>query len=622
MVIQLGIAVIEVLLERIVEFGFAAAVQQTVQNLRGGIDRNGRLHQRHDRLQIKWKSILLRNCHRQTADACGLNLNHGCLFAQADGCGLALLLFRFSGSRFLCSRLSFGRGILRLFEDGLCFGSLLHLDFRQRLDGRGLLGSFRLAAGQRTECLLDGGLEMHFLDAEIGFAEGDRGVIAGILADDEDCLCVFGCCKIAQKGHKLEIERVFAGMFQADTFRHDAGSHHLIHDLKGEGIGSAAVEQNCTVFRVDLSDPVQTGRIDIFVVDEKQSHVRECRISLRRSILLYCFGGLPLFLRKELPRLLIIIRCVIPDAEGDSAAADPDFCVAGFTAVFAVKRPRDFLIGDKAQAACTEIQHIFSIDILINIHQGGEDALKLDDIGCLADQHDLKLTIIEAEILEFQHSRDGGSIADHAEQEVILNDFSVILDLHAKRTDRRQEGHAVQQICHVSDDVLDILRRFIDSLRKSTERGNIQKVAVVECSDVAGVGMAVNDILDSVFNVGRDSEGSAEIICRTAGDVSHGNRTLTVHQSLHNFIECTVSAGTYDEIVLSGKAGVFSGGCCVHARLCGPDGDFVSGSGEHIHHSGELVADRTLARLEIRNKIELFHAVQILLLRFRRQRCR
>ena len=205
MVELLAGVVVKALLKGIVELGLAAAAPQAEQDLLRRTDRDRRVNQREDRVERRLRIPRRRGrCRR-------LHLYD--LFAQADAdllCRSPRRLHRSSHGR-----LSAERGADRAFQLHLC--------------------------------------------TEIFPAEGDRGLIPRVTADDEIFICLLLRNQISQKCNQLEIQRILAGARKTDPLRHNVCRHHFIHDLKGQRIGSLTVKQDDPVVRRDLPDAKQSG---------------------------------------------------------------------------------------------------------------------------------------------------------------------------------------------------------------------------------------------------------------------------------------------------------------------------------------------------------------------------
>ena len=122
----------------------------------------------------------------------------------------------------------------------------------------------------------------------------------------------------------------------------------------------------------------------------------------------------------------------------------------------------------------------------LGLHQSHHDALKLGGVLGLADQNDLKLSVVQLHPLgvgplEASH-RHG--VAHHPEEEIPLLGAPIVLHPQAVGLKGGQPGRPLQQIRQVAEDILKWLGRIVGHVGKGAEGGHIDKVRPVEAPHI------------------------------------------------------------------------------------------------------------------------------------------
>ena len=232
--------------------------------------------------------------------------------------------------------------------------------------------------------------------------------------------------------------------------------------------------------------------------------------------------------------------------------------------------------------------------------------VEFHQIRGLVDQGDFKQAVVPANIGQSQKFRNGGRIGYHAVEEFVLDHAAVIFDPHAVCPNFRQLGDRVEQVGGVSQQIFEMLRRFVGDLRKCSECCHVGEVFVVEAAHVAYQIFAVNDTVYGLFRILGDSQTAGEVVSGAKGNVTDGTLCLAFHTALNDFVQGAVTAGADENIITAGIARQLGTGGGIAAVLCRMYGHLKSGSGEFVDDHCQMCPRRGSAGMQIADKIDLF----------------
>ena len=185
------------------------------------------------------------------------------------------------------------------------------------------------------------------------------------------------------------------------------------------------------------------------------------------------------------------------------------------TAELPVSGPSDLLLGLQYNVRCFEA--VYKVRGICQAAHILHDIVELQDILRHLDESHFEEPVAQIHFAsgDIRKTADRLGIGDHPEDEVVGCRKFVRLYPEVVSPDVAQVHHSLQDICHVSQHIFEVLRRLVRGLCKKTEGRHVSKIIVfIEPAKVAQKCPALDDYFGGFFHVRGNSKASGEVVCR------------------------------------------------------------------------------------------------------------
>ena len=103
----------------------------------------------------------------------------------------------------------------------------------------------------------------------------------------------------------------------------------------------------------------------------------------------------------------------------------------------------------------------------------------------------------------------------------------------------------------MSQYILYILAGLIGYLCKQAKCGNIDKIVIIERSDIAWEFLSFHNMLCRMEHAGRDLQTMCEVVGTSTRNITDCTALLTFHKPTEHFIQCPIPSAAHNQLIFA-----------------------------------------------------------------------